>query len=95
MIVLVVGHLYKAKGTGMCCGVISTERPQDLNEAVPDGRACAQEHPDTHDIVYVRHLGPLPLSRIDVKTSETPTEIREALSDSVRGEARYWRGYSP
>ena len=95
VIVLIMGHLYKAKSTGMRCGVISIDRPQDLNEAMPDGRAGAQGHPVTKDIVNVRHLGHLSLPAIDVGRSETPTEIREALSNSVRGETRYLGVYSP
>ena len=91
MIVLVIGHLYKTGSTRMRCGVISIERPQDLSEAMPDGRAGAQGHLVIWDIVNIRHLGHLSLPGFDVGRSETPTELREAVSKSVTREARYLR----
>ena len=79
----------------MRCGVISIERPQDLSEAMPDGRAGAQGHLVIWDIVNIRYLGDLSLPGIDVGRVRTPTEIREALSNPVTEEARYLRVYSP
>ena len=75
----------------MHCGVISIERPQDLSEAITDGRAGAQGHLVTWDIVNIRYLGDLSLPGIDVGRFGTPTEIREPVSISVTGEARYLR----